>query len=245
MKKTFYHILFLCIMALCLLPSCTSNTDIERYGWLHIARPLSDTLLCTRGAVAGEIDYMVSISQDGETIMAPTRFSTIDSSIPLSAGTGYTLFAENCSPDEAEAMPTIYGQPRYVGTESFDIIANQPTDITVHCSMANAAFKIVKDASFYYTSFTVTASLGARSLTFSNDEAMGYFNVDGETATLQYEVVATDAEGKTGRASGSLQLKPRNLSKLVLKGTALGHIDLSISYDDTFTPHVTEIVLEN
>lgn len=246
MKKTYYHILLLCMMALCLLPSCSGNADMDRYGWLQIAKPLSDTLLHTRAVAEDEIDYMVSITQGGETVMSPTRFSTIDGSIPLSAGTGYTLFAESCSPDEAESVPTVYGQPRYVGTEVFDIIANQPTDVTVHCAMANAAFKVQKDASFYYTSFTVTASCNGRSLSFTNDEDMGYFNVAaGETATLQYEIVATDAEGNTGRGSGSLLLKPRNLSKLTLKANAPGSIELSVNYDDTFTPYVTEIVLED
>ena len=245
MKKTYNHILLLCMMALCLLPSCTGNTEMDRYGWLQIARPLNDTLLHTRATAEYEIDYIVSITQGGEIVMSPTRFSTIDGSIPLSAATGYTLFAESCSPDEAESLPTVYGQPRYVGTEGFDIIANTSTDVTVHCAMVNAAFKVLKDTSFYYTSFTVTASCNGRSLTFTNDGVTGYFNVTaGETATLQYEIVATDAEGNTGNASGSLLLKPRNLSKLTLKANAPGNIELTVNYDDTFTPHVTEIILQ-
>lgn len=246
MKKTYYHILLLCIMALCLLPSCSGNADMERYGWLQIAKPLSDTLLHTRAVAEDEIDYMVSITQGGETVMSPTRFSTIDGSIPLSAGTGYTLFAESCTPAEAESVPTVYGQPRYVGTEVFDIIANQPTDVTVHCSMANAAFKVQKDTSFYYSSYVVTATCNERCLTFTDEETMGYFNVATETTTtLNYDVVATDADGNTGRGSGSLQLKARQLSKLTLKANSLGVIELSINYDDTFTPTVHEIVLED
>lgn len=235
------YIIFLLIPLL--LVGCINQIEPQTQGWLHIGKPTQESVSETRSS-SNDIDYLVSVVKDNDVVINPIRYSIIGNSIPLSADR-YTLVAESCTKTEAEHLPTLYGQPRYVGTESFIISPNQKTSVFVKCSMANAAFKIVKDASFYYTSFTVTASLGARSLTFSNDEAMGYFNVDGETATLQYEVVATDAEGKTGRASGSLQLKPRNLSKLVLKGTALGHIDLSISYDDTFTPYVTEIVLEN
>ena len=235
------YIIFLLIPLL--LVGCINQIEPQAQGWLHIGKPTQESVSETRSS-SNDIDYLVSVVKDNDVVINPIRYSIIGNSIPLSADR-YTLVAESCTKTEAEHLPTLYGQPRYVGTESFTISPNQKTSVFVKCSMANAAFKIVKDASFYYTSFTVTASLGARSLTFSNDETMGYFNVDGETVTLQYEVVATDAEGKTGRASGSLQLKPRNLSKLVLKGTALGHIDLSISYDDTFTPHVTEIVLEN
>ena len=237
------YILYVIALVLCV--ACDNQIGQEGIGWLHISKPTNEVADATRAIDSQEIDYMVSITQGEEVIMSPIRFSAIDGSIPLSAGTGYTLFAENCTPTEAQTMPTIYGQPRYVGTEGFNIIANQPTDVTVHCAMVNAAFKVQKDASFCYSSFTVTASCNNRTLTFTNDEDMGYFNVDDETATLQYKVVATDANGYIGRASGTLQLKPRNLSKLVLKSVAPGSIDLSISYDDTFTPSVTEIVLEN
>ena len=178
--------------------------------------------------------------------MSPTRFSTIDGNIPLAEATGYSLFAESCTPAEAESQPTAFGQPRYVGTESFDISANASTNVTVHCAMANAAFQVQKDSSFYYSSYVVTATCDERSLTFTDEETMGYFNVATETATtLNYDVVATDADGNTGRGSGSLQLKARQLSKLTLKANSLGAIELSINYDNSFTPTVYEIVLED
>jgi hypothetical protein len=109
-----------------------------------------------------------------------------------------------------------------------------------------AAFQVVKDASFYYTSYTVTATYGERTLTFTSEapDAMGYFNVPAEgTVTLNCTVMATDADGNTGSGSAKLQLQRRNLSKLILKANALGSINVTISYDDTFTPVVTNIVL--
>ena len=237
------YILYIIASMLCV--ACDNQIEQEEIGWLHISKPTNEVIDDTRATSNQEIDYMVSITQGDEIIMSPIRFSAIDGRIPLSAGTGYTLFAESCTPTEAQTMPTIFGQPRYVGTKDFSITVNQPTHVTVGCAMANAAFKVQKDASFCYSSFTVTASCNGRTLTFTNDKDMGYFNIDGESATLQYEVVATYDGGYIGRASGYLQLKPRSLSKLVLKAIAPGSIDLSISYDDTFTPIVTEIVLEN
>ena len=38
-------------------------------------------------------------------------------------------------------------------------------------------------------------------------------------------------------------LKARNLSKLNLKANSVGYLDIEITYDDTFTPYVTEIII--
>ena len=245
MKKANYFIYLLCLAALTVLVSCTENIATVQSGWLQINKPLDDSLVHTR-TTTGEIDYFVAIAHDGEVVMAPTLFSTIDGEIPLAEASDYILTAENCTPAEAESQPTVYGQPRYVGTETFDITANTSTNVTVHCAMANAAFKVQKDTSFYYSSYVVTATCNERCLTFTDEETMGYFNVATETTTtLNYDVVATDADGNTGRGSGSLQLKARQLSKLTLKANSLGVIELSINYDDTFTPTVHEIVLED
>ena len=110
--------------------------------------------------------------------------------------------------------------------------------------MANAAFCIVKDESVYYPEFTVTATLNGRSLTFTDEELMGYFNVgeDG-TAVLSYKVEATDSEGRPGTGSGTIQLRARTLSRLHLKASSLGYIGISVTYDDTFTPSITNVVV--
>jgi hypothetical protein len=173
------------------------------------------------------------------------RYSQLSGPIPLSEGTGYKLIAESCTKTEAEKLPSIYGQPRYAGgSEPFDIEANKSKTVTVTCSMANAAFQVVKDASFYYESFIVTATLNGRSLTFTDEELMAYFNVGEKgTAVLRYEVEATDRETRPGTGSGYIQLKARTLSRLHLKATDLGYIGIEITYDDTFTPSITNVVV--
>lgn len=238
------YILYISVLTLCM--ACDDQIGQDGIGWLRISKPTNDLVLETRATETNEIDYLVSISQGEESVMGPTLFSSIDGAIPLTAGTGYSVFAESCSLQDAESVPTVYGQPRYTGTQSFDIVAGQQTPVTVQCSMANAAFKVVKDASFYYTSYTVTATYGERTLTFTSEapDAMGYFNLPAEgVATLTYNIEATDEQGNTGTGSGTLQLKTRNLSKLTLKASSLGSINITISYDDTFTPVVTNIVL--
>ena len=241
MKRTILYTLYIYVAALT-LASCVADIEPMPKGWLHVAPPTKDSTTMTR--TDSEIDYLVSIKKGANLIISPVRYSQIQGAIPLSAGEGYTLLAESCTKTEAESQPTIYGQPRYAGNAAFVIVANKSETIKVNCSMANAAFCIVKDPSFYYPEFTVTATLNGRSLTFTDELQMGYFNVgeDG-TAVLDYKVEATDSEGRPGTGTGTIQLKARTLSRLHLKATDLGYIGIEITYDDTFTPSITNVVV--
>ncbi|MBR2946469.1 MAG: DUF4493 domain-containing protein [Bacteroidaceae bacterium] len=242
MKRHILYTLYICVAAL-ILTSCVADIAPMPKGWLHVAPPTKDSTTMTR--TDSEIDYLVSIKKGENLIMSPIRYSQIQSAIPLSAGEDYTLLAESCTKTEAESQPSIYGQPRYAGrSEPFEIEANISKTVKVTCSMANAAFCIKKDESFYYPEFKVTATLNGRSLTFTDEEQMGYFNVgeDG-TAVLDYKVEATDSEGRPGTGSGTITLKARTLSRLHLKATDLGYIGIEITYDDTFTPSITNVVV--
>ena len=244
MEGTIYSKVLVLLAVLMLTTSCIGDLDCETKGWLQVKKPSTNSPAISRAAGDEEIDYLVSVVSNNSVVVSPIRFSAISGHIRLSAG-AYTLMAESCTKNEAENKPTIFGQPRYTGSKPFSIEPNKGTSVFINCTMANAAFKVVKDASFYYTSFTVSATLNGRTLDFTDDSQMGYFNVgeDG-TATLAYTVVATDAEGNEGYGSGSIALKARNLSRLHLKGSQLGSIGLSVTYDDTFTPYVTEIILK-
>lgn len=242
MKRQILYTLYICVAALT-LASCVADIEPMPKGWLHVAPPTKDSTTMTR--TDSEIDYLVSIKNGENLIMSPIRYSQIQGAIPLSAGEDYILLAESCTKTEAEEQPTIYGQPRYAGrSEPFVIEANKSKTVTVRCSMANAAFQVVKDASFYYESFIVTATLNNRTLRFTDEEQMGYFNVSNEgTALLSYQVVATDSEGRPGSGSGEIELKARTLSRLHLKASSLGYIGISVTYDDTFTPSITNVVV--
>lgn len=240
MKRHILYILF--ILTAVLATSCVADLEPLPKGWLHVSPPSRDTSALTR--TTEEIDYLVSIQKGANLIISPVRYSQLSGPIPLSEGTGYNLIAESCTKTEAENQPSIYGQPRYAGSESFDIEANKSKTVMVTCSMANAVFCIKKDESFYYPEFKVTATLNGRSLTFTDEEQMGYFNVDEDgTAILDYKVEATDSEGRPGTGSGTITLKARTLSRLHLKATDLGYIGIEITYDDTFTPSITNVVV--
>lgn len=241
MKRQILYTLYICVAAL-MLASCVADIAPMPKGWLHVAPPTKDSTTITRSG--DQIDYLVSIKKDENMIMSPIRYSQIQGPISLSAGTDYTLLAESCTKTEAEAQPSIYGQPRYAGNVLFDIEANKSKSIKVNCSMANAAFQVVKDASFYYEHFIVTATLNNRTLKFTDEEQMGYFNVGNDgTALLSYQVEATDSEGRTGKGSGTILLQTKTLSRLHLKASDLGYIGISVTYDDTFTPTITNVVV--
>ena len=241
MKRHILYTLYICVAAL-MLASCVADIAPMPKGWLYVAPPTKDSTTMTR--TDSEIDYLVSIKKGENLIISPVRYSQLSGSIPLSEGTDYKLIAESCTKTEAESQPTIYGQPRYAGSESFNIEANVETKVSVNCSMANAAFCIVKDESFYYPKFKVTATLNSRSLTFTDEGLMGYFNVgENGRAVLSYHVTATDSEGRPGSGSGTIELKARTLSRLHLKATDLGYIGIEITYDDTFTPSITNVVV--
>ena len=240
MKKLFLYTFYICVAAL-MMASCVADIEPMPKGWLHIAPPTKDSTTMTRAE--GEIDYLVSIKKGESMIMSPIRYSQIQGAISLSKG-DYTLLAESCTKTEAESQPSVYGQPRYAGNRTFGIVANKSETIKVTCSMANAAFCIVKDESFYYPKFKVTATLNGRSLAFTDEEQMGYFNVgENGTAVLDYKVEATDSEGRPGTGTGTIQLRARTLSRLHLKASSLGYIGISVTYDDAFTPSITNVVV--
>ena len=241
MKRQVLYILI--ILTAVLATSCVADLEPLPKGWLHVSPPSRDTSALTR--TTEKIDYLVSIQRGANLIISPVRYSQLSGPIPLSEGTGYKLIAESCTKTEAEKLPSIYGQPRYAGeSEPFEIEANISKTVTVICSMANAAFCIKKDESFYYPEFKVTATLNGRSLSFTDEKQMGYFNVgeDG-TAVLSYKVEAIDSEGRPGSGSGTIELKARTLSRLHLKASSLGYIGISVTYDDTFTPSITNVVV--
>ena len=223
------------------LSSCVEDMNVP-CGWITIEPPVK--VEETRSAP--EIDYLVSISRGSSIIMAPTRYSMLEGSITLPTAADYMLTAESCTRTEAESLPSTYGQPRYAGTKAFAVNTGQSTTVSVRCSMDNAAFQLLTDDSFYYTQYEVTATVGNRTVTLSDTQTMAYFNVDDTTgeAILSYHVTATTADGEKGTSSGQITLKRRNLSRLTLKAIAKGQIGIQIAYDDTFTPIVTEITLE-
>ena len=243
MKKVLLNIFILVFATLPFVVSCMQDFEADQMGWLQIMTPEREEAEAVRSS-GDDIDYWVSITKGEDVVKSPQRYSQMTGTISLSAGASYALIAESCTKTEAESFPSIYGQPRYVGIEPFAIVAGESTKVKVRCAMGNAAFKVEKDASFYYTEYKVTATLNHRQLVFDNEQKIGYFNVgDDGTAELQYVVEAKDAQGHTGRGSGVITLKSRNLSKLYLKAASVGYVDVVVEYDDTFTPIVTDIVV--
>lgn len=229
------------LVALCaLVVGCVQDVEpLGTQGWLVVQPPQREDP-ATRAD--DEISYMMRVTLNGASILPPTPFVQIaGQAIPLAQAQGYQLHAESCTPLQAESLPTSYGQPRYEGAQTFDIQPQTSTHVQVSCAMANAAFQVVADAAFPYTSFVVTATVGSRQLIFTTPQQTGYFNLPPTaSATLHYQVEATSPQGRTAQATGTLLLKAKTLSTLRLK-SSLGQLGIHITYDDQFEPHIVPL----
>lgn len=160
--------------------------------------------------------------------------------ITRSAGSGYLLTAENCTEAEAESANNGWGQARVYGEETFDIVANKTTDVTVSCGLANSSVEV--EFSDYITSTYETYSIEIyatdapdRALTFNelnHGFKTAYFNVD-ESQKLMYAVTLPYFEKPY---TGTLTLEPSKSHKLSVKkeGDDTGTtVTLSITVDGT------------
>lgn len=126
----------------------------------------------------------------------------------LSAGYGYSIFAESCSESTAESSEDGWGERRYAGLSApFAVKAGQTTPVSINCSVANAgiAFLFDKTVSTYFTGgYQVSIKEGSRNIVFdrytggltsdnviTQESQVAYFNVgeDGRR-TITYNIHA-------------------------------------------------------
>ncbi|MBR4645073.1 MAG: DUF4493 domain-containing protein [Bacteroidaceae bacterium] len=177
-----------------------------------------------------------------------SQLATTDLTVP--AGYGYMVMAESCSASDAISKPTIYGQPRLVGTSAtFPVVKDETSTANVLCTPANAGVMVTAaDETFneIFSDYVMTVSLGSRELTFTPENAsiVGYYNVS-STANLSYSLTATRREnGETASVSSTAVLQQGRITQLSLRSTPKGTITLGITYDDTFVTEDIEMVID-
>lgn len=167
--------------------------------------------------------YNVSIlNSEDEVVFGPVMYSEFQSArLPL--GKTYNVFAESCTPDQAESLPDEFGQIRYAG-ESADITLtaddiSQTADVI--CTVANAMVTVSFDSSVTgrFSNLKVTLASDAdedRVLTVaeSASDKVAYFN----PATVTYSITGTFNEtGNEVNLGGSRTLSARNNLRLLVK----------------------------
>lgn len=197
--------------------------------------------------------YLITIKQgniyhvDAKVL---SQLTTADLIVP--AGYGYTVTAESCSASDAESQPTIYGQPRLVGTSStFPVVKDETSTVNVLCTPANAGVTVIANDEIFnevFSDYVMTVRLGSRELTFTpgNTSTVGYYNVSAtQGINLTYSLTATRREnGETASVSSTVVLQKGRITQLSLRSTPKGTIQLGITYDDSFITEDIEMVID-
>ena len=181
--------------------------------------------------------FKVSLSHGDDPASTWIYGDIAGTTITRSAGSGYLLTAESCTEAEAESANNGWGKARVYGEETFDIVANETTDVIVSCGLANSSVEV--EFSDYITStfnvYSITIDPDGRNLTFDERNhgfKTAYFNVD-ESQELMYAVTLPYFEKPY---TGTLTLEPSKSHKLSVKKVGddtSTTVTLSITVDGT------------
>lgn len=195
--------------------------------------------------------YLITIRQANVLYVDAKVLSQLtEADLTVPAGYGYYVMAESCSERDAESKPTIYGQPRLVGTSAlFPVVKGETSTADVLCTPANAGVTVIEDETFtdVFSAYEMTVKAGSRELTFTpeNTSTIGYYNLSGDGLTLSYQLGAVRIEnGETVTVSSTVNLQKGKITQLTLRSTPKGTITLNIIYDDTFIREDIEMIID-
>lgn len=250
-------------MSMMMLAACSNNDEpqVEEYGTISLGMN-TDISVSTRAVstlTPGQLaNYQITINQSGEStaIKEGTYASLFNTghTMTLKKGTGYTLTAASCTDTDAESANGNLGQMQFKGiSSSFDVNANQTTDVTVACTVANATLSVMWDSSITGQSSVFTNlkaeiyenSNDSRKFTFTNDantNPQPWFNIDNDpklNGTISYNFNGT---AKSYDFSG-IKLAAAKHVKLTISASANnGQISVTITVDDTVTDDNQSII---
>lgn len=226
MNKQILYLLSL--MGLLSFAACTSEDEPAlSEGTGEIRFSVVDTTaveITTKASLDFDVNkFKVSLSHGDDPASTWIYGDIAGTTITRSAGSGYLLTAENCTEAEAESANNGWGQARVYGEKTFDIVANETTDVTVSCGLANSSVEV--EFSDYITSTYETYSIEIyatdspdRTLTFNelnHGFKTAYFNVGESGRELEYAVTLPDFVENP--YTGTLTLDPSKSHKLSVK----------------------------
>jgi hypothetical protein len=262
MKHNLLHILTL-LFASVLLTNCVTEMDDLR----PVNSRGSFTLGLSTDSLAVEVEtragrdltdaekgiYTVSLVQEDETIwiMPFANIKLEDRTQPT--GQGYVVSAESCTATEAESANSGWGQRRYWGkSETFDIKANENTDVSVDCSMANAGLCVDFEesfTSFFTEGYTVTI-VDSRNLEFNKNTtgSVAYYNV-GSDGTHDVRLLINASAGWDGMLKTidrTLTLRQGHTYCLHVRKGAVetGTMGVTITTEDFVEGESEEVIVE-
>lgn len=261
MKKT-----VILIAAAAMLCACTKENpktpvaQAEGYGYISVG---VDTDVTTKAEVTGTslASWKATVTQSGSSDASYTGSADGVGNTKFAAGT-YTVAVSNYADlNTALSQNSNWGDAYYTGSDNVTVEAGKTTSATVSCGKAqNARFSVNFEDSFTTVvkdDYTVTLS-SPKDLTFNKDNKYttdtnvkwAYFEASttGQGAvkktvsyTLTYTLKKEGASQKT--KTGTIDLGTAGTQKVFnVSANSNGQINLTISYDDTFTSETAEEV---
>ena len=243
-------------MSMMMLAACSNSDEpqVEEYGTISLGMN-TDISVNTRAVstLTPEqlANYQITINQSGEStaIKEGTYASLFNTghTMTLKKGTGYTLTAASCTDAEAESANGNIGQMQFKGTSaSFDVEANQTTNVTVGCTVANATLSVLWDSSITSQASVFTDlkaevyenSNDTRKFTFTNNastDPQPWFNIDNDPelkVTISYKFNGT---AKSYDFSGIALAAAKHVKLTVSASGDNGQLAVTITVDDTVT----------
>lgn len=250
MKKT-----VILIAAAAMLCACTKENpkapvaQAEGYGYISVGVDTDET---TKADVTGTglASWKATVTKSGSSDASYTGSAVGVGNTKFAAGT-YTVAVSNYA-DLTTAIGgnTEWGDAYYEGSNTnVSVTAGQTTPATVSCGKAkNARFSVNFDSSFtdvVATGYKVEVT-SPKSLTFNatNNYAEGTWAYFTASATVTYTLTYTLKKGGAEKTkTADIALGTAGTQKVFnVRANSNGQINLTISYDDTFTSETAEEV---
>lgn len=160
-------------------------------------------------------DFNVALKNGSDVIFSNRKFSDIaGTTFSCTAKDGYVFTAESCTEIEAESANGNWGQPRFAGTETFEVLKNQRNEIEVICKQINSSMQVVFSDFIhsFCTDYSITfyaADDTERLFTIDKNNYLykvAYFNID-ESRAVNYTVSLSFA-GQTYEFPGNSTIVP-------------------------------------
>ena len=243
---------FMIIPLVAALLSCSKDVEMVGEGSVSL-NVKSEYSIIIANTKAGEIEidetYSVNLVNAASEQVKSGTYSEFKTPFVLNAATGYIISAESCSAEVAHSAATGNGQARYAGSKTFDVIANDLTNVSFICTMANAQISVAFSDNFkiVFKDFAVSIhekSADTRKVSFDKNATLSspiaFFNLPAVSPTLVAVITATRNDNVVKTFTKEISFAAKEWHKLTYDVTTIsGEVGASITVDTSVTEVAT------
>ena len=190
------------------------------------------------------------VNVNGDKLIDGKKKSSLNAAdYNVQSGTGYTISAESCRPDETVTANDGWGAPYFKGETTFDVTAGTTTPVSINCTLQNAGITVEPTTSFTdkFPIYAITTN-DARSLVWdsSHTGAIAYYDMTAETATLELKVTGSKGgwEDRLNK-NFTIDLQKGKVCKVTLQyDDNSGNIDIGFETDKDTTTEDSSTTVE-